>query len=198
MENHSTQNNEVFCLSTENQKGEADIRKLLNVEGKSQYAEEIKESFRPSACGPVTARVIMDQFPPNTCPYDVNELYTRLGGTRIGLGKGSFIRNMRKLLGVEWTVATCSIDEVKRQIDNGLVVAVKFDKWFTLRWRGNYEFDYHWVPIVGYEEQNSDITLFIHDNGGRNRPSQLRSISYKRNEPILSFVKIEPKTLSIK
>lgn len=169
------------------------VKKVLNVIGKSQYDDDIKESFRPSACGPVTARVLMDQIFPDACPHDINDLYKLLGGTRIGLLKRHFIRNMRKLIGSDWHVVECGIDEVKRQIDNDRLVAAKFDKWFSFRWRGGYEFDYHWVPVIGYEELHDDTTLFIHDNGGRNRDSRVRSISFERNRPILSFVMIEPK-----
>ncbi len=169
-----------------------EVRKVLNINGKSQYDEDIKESFRPSACGPVTARVLMDQFPPEICPFGVDELYTRLGGTKIGLGKSRFIRNMRKLLGADWTVVACDITEVKTQIDNGRLVAAKFDKWLHFRWRGSFEFDYHWVPVIGYEEKKDGIELIIHDNGGRSRPSQVRQVSYRKNKAVLSFVKIEP------
>ena len=170
-----------------------EVKKVLNISGKSQYDEDIDAAFRPSACGPVTARLLMDQFPPEACPYTINELFTRLGGTKIGLVKGRFIRNMRKILGANWTVAECDITDVKRQIDNGRLVAAKFDKWFNFRWRGGYEFDYHWVPVIGYEEKGDDIELIIHDNGTRNRPSQVRQVSYKKNKPVLSFVKIEQK-----
>ncbi|WP_342515221.1 hypothetical protein MKY34_08575 [Sporosarcina sp. FSL K6-1522] len=172
------------------------MKKQLNINGKSQYAEDIYEKFRPSACGPVTARVILDQFAPEVCPYDANKLYTMLGSTRIGLSKRRLIGNLRNLLGAGWTVADCTVEEVKRQIDRGYAVAAKFDKWFTFRWRGHYAFDYHWVPVIGYEETDNDVMLIIHDNGGRNRPSQVRQVSYKRNKPVLSFVKIEPKNLS--
>jgi hypothetical protein len=170
------------------------VKKILNINGKSQYDEDINESFRASACGPVTARVIMDQFSTDACPYDVNELFSLLGGTKIGLGKGRFIRNMRKVLGADWTVAECSMEEVKLQIESGRPVAAKFDKWFNFRWRGGYEFDYHWVPVIGYEEKENDVELIIHDNGGRDRPSQIRHVSYKLNKPVLSFVKIELKS----
>jgi len=167
---------------------------MLNVNGKSQYDEDINESLRASACGPVTARVLMDQISPNALPYDVNELYKLLGGTKIGLSKRRLICKMREVLGADWTVAECSIDEVIRQIDSGRPVAAKFDKWFSFRWRGSYEFDYHWVPVIGYEEKDHDVELIIHDNGGRNRPSQVRHVSYQRNKPVLSFVKIELKS----
>ena len=169
------------------------MKKLLDVKRKSQYDDDIKESYRPSACGPVTARILMDQISPDACPYDVNELFKLLGGTKIGLVKGRFIRNMRKILGDDWTVAECDIEEVKRQIDEERPVAAKFDKWFNFRWRGDFEFDYHWVPVIGYEEKGNDLTLIIHDNGSRNQGSRIRHISYNRNRPILSFVKIEPR-----
>ena len=168
------------------------MKKMLNVKGKSQYDEDINEAFRASACGPVTAHILMDQISPDACPYNVNELFKLLGGTKIGLTKRRFIGNMRKVLGAEWTVAACSIEEVMRQIDSGRPVAAKFDKWFNFRWQGGYEFDYHWVPVIGYEEKDGDIELIIHDNGSRNRSSQVRQVSYQHNKPVLSFVKIEP------
>ncbi|MBO1912267.1 hypothetical protein J4G37_46665, partial [Microvirga sp. 3-52] len=85
----------------------------------------------------------------------------------------------------------CSVNEVIHEIDNGRPVAAKFDKWFTLRWRGKFAFDYHWVPVVGYEKNGNELLLIVHDNGGRNRTSQLRTISYKKNKSILTFVKIK-------
>lgn len=167
--------------------------KLLNFVGKSQYDQDIDVHFRPSACGPVTAHVIMNNLFINGCPYNVNELYRLLGSTKIGLFKWRFIRNMRKILGPEWIVKQCTINEVKRQIDEGRPVAAKFDRWFSLRWYGKFSFDYHWVPVVGYEQNNrNDLILFIHDNGGKNRSSKIRRIPYKVNQPILSFIKIEP------
>ncbi|MFC5591371.1 hypothetical protein ACFPRA_21020 [Sporosarcina soli] len=170
------------------------MKTLLNIQGKSQFDQDIQAAYRPSACGPVTAFVILQYHFPSACRYNVNELYRLLGGTKIGLFKWRFIRNMRKLLGAAWLVAECDIEEAIRQIDSGRIVAAKFDKWFNFRWRGSYAFDYHWVPVIGYEKVNDDLRLIIHDNGGRNRPSQVRHISYKRNKPVLSFVKVEPKS----
>ena len=168
------------------------MRKQLNIKGLSQYEDHIDEALRPSACGPVTARVLMNQFSHDACPYNVNELFKLLGGTKIGLAKGCFIINMRKILGTGWHVEECKIEEVKRQIDEGRLVAAKFDKWLNFRWFGNFEFDYHWVPVIGYEKVANDLILIIHDNGAKGRASQVRKISYKVNRSILSFVKIEP------
>ncbi|MFD1927522.1 C39 family peptidase [Sporosarcina siberiensis] len=165
---------------------------LLDVQGKSQYDTDIKESFRPSACGPVTARVLMDYITQDSSTYNVNELYKRLGGTKIGLFKHRYIQNMRRILGAGWIVADCGIDEVIQQIKEGRPVAAKFDKWFTFHWRGQYEFNYHWVPIIGFELIDNEIQLIIHDNGGPNRESRIRQISYNKNKSILSFVKMEP------
>ncbi|WP_438312382.1 C39 family peptidase [Sporosarcina sp. FA9] len=166
---------------------------LLDVQGKSQYDTDINESFRPSACGPVTARVLMDYIiTQDPYTYDVNELYKLLGSTKIGLFKYRYIQNMRRILSTGWIVAECEIDEVIKQIKEGRPVAAKFDKWFTFRWRGQYEFNYHWVPIIGFELVDKEVQLIIHDNGGRNRESRIRHISYNKNKSILSFVKIEP------
>lgn len=168
------------------------MKTIVDVKGKSQFACDIDRTIQSSACGPVTAFVMLHHLLSNGCPYNVNELYRLLGGTKIGLFKYRFIRNMRKELGKGWIIEGCTIDEVKRQLDNGRPIAAKFDKWFTFHWRGDYEFDYHWVPVIGYEEKKHDFFLIIHDNGGRNRDSRIRYISYKKNRSVLSFVKIEP------
>lgn len=163
----------------------------LDFTGKSQHDEDIDVQFRSSACGPVTAYVMLNHHYPNAFPYNVNELYRLLGGTRIGLFTWRFIKNLGDLLGSDWRVTRCSTEELIQQIDAGHPVAAKFDKWFSFRWRGNYEFNYHWVPVVGYERSTDDVTLIIHDNGGINRPSKLRRVSYKKNKAILTFVKVE-------
>lgn len=171
---------------------EAAMKKILTLTPKSQFDNDIEKRFRASACGPVTAHVILNYHFPNQYP-DVNNIYRLLGGTRIGLFTWRFIRNMRKLLGNNWRVKTCEIEEVIKQIAAGRPVAAKFDKWFTLKWRGRYSFAYHWVPIIGIEMRDEHIWLIIQDNGGRNRPSQIKSVPFEPNESILTFVKIEPK-----
>ena len=167
------------------------MKASLDFKGKSQYDEDIEKRFRPSACGPVTAYLMLNHHFQNSPSYNVNELYRLLGGTSIGLFTWRFITNLKKLLGNDWHVARCSIDEVIRQIDAGHPVAAKFDKWFSLRWRGKYEFNYHWVTVIGYDKSADDVTLIIHDNGGLNRPSKLRRVSFKENKLILTFIKME-------
>ena len=71
----------------------------LDIQGKSQFDPDIRPTYQPSACGPVTAFIMLNHHLPSTSLYDVNELYRLLGGTKIGLFKWRFIRNMRKLLG---------------------------------------------------------------------------------------------------
>ncbi|MHA6259984.1 C39 family peptidase [Sporosarcina sp. CAU 1771] len=164
---------------------------LTNVHGKSQYDSDIDERLQSSACGPVTAFVLLNHLFPDAIPFDVNELYRKLKSTRVGLFKWRFIRNLRKLLPQNWTIAECDWQEMKRQIDEGRPVAAKFDKWFSFQWRGSFAFDYHWVPVIGYELVEDDLILVVHDNGSKNRNSSIRKVSYKQNQSILSFIKIE-------
>ena len=170
------------------------MKKVLNVQGKSQYEADIEEKFRPSACGPVTAYVLLRHLLPDPPPHQVNDLYRLLGSTKIGLFKWRFLRNMQKLLGPGWQVAECGIEELQRQISAGRPVAAKFDKWFSWKWRGQFTFDYHWVPVIGYETTEDDVLLIIHDNGSRRSGSRVRHVSYRQNRSILSFIKIEPVT----
>ena len=169
------------------------MKRVEGFQGKSQYDAEIDRRFRPSACGPVTAFTILRHHLHDS-RIEVNDLYRMLGGTRIGLFKWRFIRNLRKLLGSGWRIEACGIEDMKLEIAEGRPVAAKFDKWFTFHWFGNYAFDYHWVPIIGYKESNSGLILLVHDNGGRNRESRVREIAYEANRPILSFIRIRKTT----
>lgn len=169
------------------------MKQVEGFQGKSQYDVEIDTRFQPSACGPVTAFTILRHHLHDSRIH-INELYKMLGGTRIGLFKWRFISNLRKLLGSEWQVEECGITDVKKEINEGRPVAAKFDKWFTFHWFGDFAFDYHWVPIIGYKEDDGGLTLFVHDNGGRNRESRIREIEYEPNRPILSFIKIRKTT----
>ncbi|MDW0113510.1 hypothetical protein QT711_09950 [Sporosarcina saromensis] len=164
---------------------------IRNFKGKSQFDDDIAERYRQSACGPVTAFLLLRH---QSLDYHINELYRKLGGTRIGLFKWRFIRNLRKLLGTGWIVEACTIDAVKVELANGRAVAAKFDKWFSFHWFGTYSFDYHWVPVIGYKETQSGLLLLVHDNGGRHRASHIREIPYEKNRAILSFVKVEKTT----
>lgn len=159
--------------------------------GKSQYDQDIEPAQRNSACGPVTAYTMIGHLL-GACPASVSELYRTFGGTRLGLSAGRFIKGASKMLGSGWIVRRCSLDELKEEIKAGRPVAAKFDKWFSFRWFGKYAFAYHWVPVVGFEEENGGTVLIVHDNGGRGRPSRILRVSYSQNRQILTFVRMSP------
>lgn len=164
---------------------------LHNFIGKSQFDDDIHVQFRASACGAVTAYTILRHHLKATADIYVNDLYRQLGGTKIGLFKWRFIRNLQKILGSHWIVKECSTEELLQEIDAGRPVAAKFDKWFSFHWFGKFNYDYHWVPVIGYKKSKQGIVLIVHDNGGRNRESRIREIPYKPNRQILSFIKIK-------
>jgi len=168
------------------------MRVQLDVKGYSQYDNSIKSLYQPSACGPVTALTILMYWMPTSCTYDVNHLYRLLGSTRIGLFTWRLKKNLRKILGQAWEVNTCTLEQAKKELLAGRPVACKFDRYFTLHWLGSYEFAYHWVPLIGFEENENGLTLILHDNGGRNRESRIREVSYEKNQDILTFVSIKP------
>lgn len=172
------------------------MKELLNIQGQSQYNEQVLPKYRKSACGPTTVHVILKYVCPNesVAQKDVNELYRSLGSTKIGLFKWRMIRNLQKLLGKKWLVANCTVNEALNEIRNGRPVAMKFDKYFTFNWSAKPLFNYHWVPLIGYEVRASKLYLIIHDNGGRNRESAIREVLYEDNRDILSFVKISPRS----
>ncbi|MDV6379026.1 C39 family peptidase [Sporosarcina sp. GW1-11] len=168
------------------------MAKFIDVQGKSQYDRDIEPAYRPSACGPVTAFVLLRHLFPHTPTPNINELYQKLGGTKIGLPTWRFIRRLGLLLGADWQVEKCDVQQALQQIDENRPVALKFDKWFNFKWRGQFSFDYHWVVMVGYDYVNGALHVLVHDNGGRNCESTVRSIPYEPNKAILTFVKIEP------
>ncbi|REB04865.1 hypothetical protein DVB69_17020 [Sporosarcina sp. BI001-red] len=165
---------------------------LKQLQGKSQYDASIEAKLRPSACGPVTAAVILHYLNAPISRVPVNKLYKLLGSTRIGLFTWRFVHRLKKLLGDEWEIRKCSLSEALQELENGRPVAAKFDKWFSFKWNGQYEFDYHWVPVIGYDKNASDVILAIHDNGSPSSDSHVRLVSYRKNQEILSFVKIAP------
>ncbi|WP_298468857.1 C39 family peptidase [uncultured Psychrobacillus sp.] len=163
----------------------------LPVKGFSQYDVSINPKLQPSACGPVTVYVLLNYLLPNHS-YIPNDLYKHLKGTRIGLFTCRFIRRLKKLLGPGWTIQKCSIEESLGELQQGRPVALKFDKYFSFKWKQKFSFSYHWVPLIGYEKNNDELYLIVHDNGGRGRESSIRKIKYAENAPILTFIKVVP------
>ena len=173
------------------------MKVLLNVNGMSQYGEAVHPKFRNSACGPTTVYVILNYLCKDhiTAKKDVNELYELLGGTKIGLFKWRFIKNLRTQLGPNFLIEECDLSEAITQLKHGNPVAMKFDQYFTFQWftKKKPAYKYHWVPLIGYEIKDDGLYLIIHDNGGRYRESEIRSIRYDDSRHVLSFVKIEPR-----
>lgn len=174
------------------------MRVLLDVKGMSQHHEEVHEKLRNSACGPVTTQVILNYIcdDPSADKIDINALYKFLGSTKIGLFKWRMVKNLRKLLGKHWLIATCDIDEALVQLQLGRPVALRFDIYFNWQFLKKKKplFKYHWVPLIGYEMCDNELYLMVHDNGGRNRESRIRTFKYEEQKQFLSFVKIEPST----
>lgn len=169
------------------------MRKILQLEGCSQYDDAIDARFQKSACGPTTAYVMTNYlFGKSVVNKSVNDFYTMLGSTKIGLFKWRFILNMQRYLGPDWLVKSCTLDEALKEIDAGRAVALKFDKYFSMKFNAHPLYAYHWVPLIGYDN-TAELKLFIHDNGGRNRDSRIRSFYYTDNAAVLSFVKVAPK-----
>lgn len=165
---------------------------LSSFQGKSQFDKAIQKKIRPSACGPVTANVILRYLDSPLSQIPIDELYKKLGTTRIGLFAWQFIHRLNKLLGSSWIAQKCTLPDMLAELDNGRPVAAKFDQWFALHWFGSYAFDYHWVPVIGYELIGNDIVLAIHDNGSPASESTVQLVSYRQNCDVLTFIKISP------
>ncbi|AYC30065.1 C39 family peptidase [Paenisporosarcina cavernae] len=168
------------------------MKVLLDVEGFSQHDTSIEAASRNSACGPVTVFTLLNYWMPNACPYGMNELYALLGTTRIGLFTWRMKRRLRKLLGSSWDIETISLEDSLEELQQGRPVAMKFDRYFRFQFRSDFEFSYHWVPLIGFEEVNGEVRLFIHDNGSPTKESHIRKVSYTKNKRILTFVRIRP------
>lgn len=168
------------------------MAKYIEIKGKSLYDHDIEPRYRASACGPVTAFVLLRHYFPAEQTPSINELYRQLGGTKVGLPTWRFVRRVGQLLGARWNVQVCGLQQALHQIDEGRPVAVKFDKWFNFKWRSRFSFNYHWVVMVGYEYVDDELHMLVHDHGGRNCGSRVRSIPYGPNKKILTFITIEP------
>ena len=167
------------------------MRIQLPVEGQSQYAPSILNKYKSSACGPTTAYVLLNYLQQDK-EKSINQLYKSLGCTRIGLFSHRLIRNLKNILGPSFDVRNCSLNDALKEIEAGRPVAMKFDRYFSRHFFFKGDFNYHWVPLIGFEKTEDDILLIIHDNGARNRDSKIREISYQKNRKILSFIKISP------
>lgn len=173
-----------------------------------------------SACGPATMAALVEYwhshqgrlFVPGLRHFDsraahINYIYTHHGGTPWGMSARSFARGLRAYISqaappgydpaslMEISLFN-DIGRYRAEIDAGRPVALKFDKWFSLRWRGRYVYDYHWVLGIGYENQeDGSCILLVHDNGvqhpgGGYTPGRERKISYEANKAIITMVSL--------
>lgn len=170
------------------------MKAMIPFKGLSQYDPKIDSRLQGSACGPVTAAAILNFH--NHTDNEVNDFYKTLGATAIGLFTWRMVRNFKKIGGRRFVASKVkSIESVKAELLAGRPVAMKFDRYFSFRWFSNPLYNYHWVPLIGFEEQGNDLVLYFHDNGKRNRPSKVQTVSYFPNRKFLTFVKIVPKQM---
>jgi hypothetical protein len=157
----------------------------------SQYDPAVHVKKQGSACGPATVAAILKYY--EQTDYGIDQLYDLLGTTPIGLFTWRLMRKFKKIAGHGYHIEKVrSLEMVKTELLAGRPLAMKFDRWFSLRWFSKPLFNYHWVPLIGFEEKGEDLILYIHDNGKRNRPSKMQAVSYLKNQNVLSFVRICP------
>ncbi len=167
-------------------------KKLIAFQGLSQYDTNIYEKYRASACGPVTVAAILRFH--EELGLDSNQLYRLLGSTPIGLFTWRLLRNFKKIGDQRYEAKKIhNLQEVKKELLASRPLAMKFDRYFTFRWFSKPLYSYHWVPLIGFEQLDDDLILYFHDNGQKNRPSKMRTVSYLANRKVLTFIKITPK-----
>ncbi|WP_232238827.1 C39 family peptidase, partial [Paenibacillus forsythiae] len=141
-----------------------------------------------SACGPSTMAAITEYWGRRLGKPDmigkkrfrskaehINHLYNRYRGRPWGMSARGFASGLqaylRDSLGNSATVLLRRFNDFslyKSEIDAGRPVAVKFDKWFSLRWLGGYAYDYHWTVGTGYEMTETGLLwLIVQDNGSK-------------------------------
>lgn len=170
------------------------MKKLIAFQGLSQHDKAINKKYHASACGPTTIAAILQYH--EKLEIGIDQLYRLLGTTTIGLFTWRLLRNFHKVGGQRYVAKKVhSIEEVKNELLAGRPLAMKFDRYFTFHWFSKPRFSYHWVPLIGFKQEADDLLLYIHDNGQRNRPSKIRTVSYLENRKVVSFVKITPKDL---
>jgi len=193
------------------------ISNRLVVEPYSQW--EAGVASPSSACGPATMAALVEYW--NTRQQQsfihgqshfhskaahINYIYSNHGGTPWGMSVKGFMKGLKAYIrsspapgdNGDRRLLLSSFNDFKRykeEIDAGRPVAVKFDKWFSFRWKEGYAYDYHWVIGTGYEQaaDGGGETLIILDNGvrtpdGSYTPSKERRIDYSLNKDILTMV----------
>ncbi|ULO07293.1 C39 family peptidase [Paenibacillus sp. 19GGS1-52] len=170
-----------------------------------------------SACGPATMAALMEYWSTRQGKHfiggenhfyskveHINHMYSHHGGTPWGMSVRSFIRGIKDYIGASsetearYQLSLTTFKDINRyiaEIDAERPVAIKFDKWFTFRWRGRYAYAYHWVLGIGYETFADGATpiLIVLDNGikykdGGFAPSKERRMLFSPNKGIITMV----------
>ncbi|OMF93406.1 C39 family peptidase [Paenibacillus sp. FSL R7-0273] len=199
--------------------GTSQSRRVLAAEPYTQWEPGVHSPG--SACGPATLAAMMEfwhtrrgaAFIPGSRHFatkaaHINYIYSHHSGRAWGMSVRSFVRAVHGYIssasgkdeiksGGHEVAVFNDIERYKAEINAGRPVAVKFDKWFSLRWQGEFAYDYHWVLGTGYEEpaDGPGPVLIVHDNGVRLRsggflPGQERRIHYKPNRAVISMVSL--------
>ncbi|WP_025696238.1 C39 family peptidase [Paenibacillus durus] len=188
--------------------------KKLNLEPYTQWAQGVR--FASSACGPSTMAAITEYWSRKLGKPDligkerfgskaehINYLYGRYGGRPWGMSARGFAKGiktyLRASLGNAPAIRLRSFNDFalyKAEIDAGRPVAVKFDKWFSLRWFGDYAYDYHWTVGIGYEMTGPSPRLIVQDNGAKRAngafaASRERRIEYAANRKVITMVAVD-------
>ncbi|WP_195724412.1 C39 family peptidase [Paenibacillus monticola] len=187
----------------------------LTVEPYTQWESGVASPA--SACGPATMAALMEYWSTRLGKHfisgkshfyskaeHINHMYSQHGGTPWGMNVHGFIRGIKDYIGASsapkerYQLSLTAFNDMNRyiaEIDAERPVAIKFDKWFTFRWRGRYAYDYHWVLGIGYETsvEGADPILIVLDNGvkykdGGFAPSKERRIPFSANKGIITMV----------
>ncbi|OWA35389.1 hypothetical protein B9G55_12135 [Saccharibacillus sp. O16] len=196
-------------------------QRILTFQPYTQWETGIRSPA--SACGPTAAAALLrfweerlaasggQPLHQHRLPADpaeaVNRLYAACLGTPIGTGSTALSLALRRELngrlreaglpGRARTRRLSGFDAYRAEIDAGRLVAVKFDKWFSLRWRSRPLFDYHWTVGCGYRiAEDGTRCLIVHDAGARRRdgtyaPSQARVAPYEPHRHVLTMIALQ-------
>ncbi|KWX72699.1 C39 family peptidase [Paenibacillus jilunlii] len=187
----------------------------LDVEPYTQWEPGV--SSPGSACGPATIAALMEYWHTrrgcslipgaghfHSKAAHINYIYSHHGGKPWGMSARGFVKGLQGYLGAAlprehrkpFSVSLFNhMQRYQAEIDAKRPVAVMFDKWFSLRWRGSYAYDYHWVLGTGYDMTDAAAgpVLIVQDNGIRHKnggftPGRERRIPYLPNRSILTMV----------
>ncbi|MFD1773797.1 C39 family peptidase [Paenibacillus rhizophilus] len=188
--------------------------KKLDLEPYTQWAPGVRSSA--SACGPATMAAMAEYWGRHlgqsaiigrerfgSKAEHINYLYGNYGGRPWGMSVRGFAKGLeaylQSALGDAPAVLLRRFNDFalyKAEIDADRPVAIKFDKWFSLRWMGRYAFDYHWTVGIGYELTEFGPRLILQDNGARRADggyaaSRERRIDYAGNRSVITMLAVE-------